>query len=96
MRKYYLAIDDHANASKLTHHTSWLKRFNNESIHYVGLLVDIVDQAAYLTAGESVQWEMVPGTYLFTLPVACTTLVCAVACACAVVRVRVRGVLRQC
>jgi hypothetical protein len=37
-------------------------RFNNESIHYVGLLVDIVDQAAYLTAGESVQWEMVPGT----------------------------------
>ncbi|ELR23694.1 uncharacterized protein ACA1_073380 [Acanthamoeba castellanii str. Neff] len=61
MRKYYLAIDDHGNASKLTHHTSWLKRFNNESIHYVGLLVDIVDQAAYLTAGESVQWEMVPG-----------------------------------
>lgn len=91
MRKYYLAIDDHGNASKLTHHTSWLKRFNNESIHYVGLLVDIVDQAAYLTAGESVQWEMVPGTYLSTLPVARTTLVCAVPCACVV-----RVVLRQC
>jgi hypothetical protein len=85
MRKYYLAIDDHGNASKLTHHTSWLKRFNNESIHYVGLLVDIVDQAAYLTAGESVQWEMVPGTYLSLCPLPAPPCMC-----------RVCRVLRQC
>jgi hypothetical protein len=81
MRKYYLAIDDHGNASKLTHHTSWLKRFNNESIHYVGLLVDIVDQAAYLTAGESVQWEMVPGTYLSLCLHHLVCVVCVMCCA---------------
>lgn len=40
----------------------WRSRFNNESIHYIGLLVDVIDQATYLTAGEKTQWEMIPGT----------------------------------
>lgn len=61
MKKYYGAIDDNASALQLTNHTSWLKRFNNESVHYVGLFMDIIEQAAFLTAGEAVQWEMVPG-----------------------------------
>jgi len=43
---------------------SWL-RFNNESVHYVGLFMDIIEQAAFLTAGEAVQWEMVPGAVVF-------------------------------